>query len=83
MANALLQQLRSKVEAASGPPATTRTEILKLVTELERETATSGSTVHRRGLDQLVATVEGLEASHPEITALANRIATGLANVGI
>lgn len=83
MVNDLLQQLRSKVEQASGLPATTKTELLKLVAELERQTVATGSTEHRHGLNQLVASVEGLEASHPDITALANRIATTLANMGI
>jgi hypothetical protein len=34
-------------------------------------------------VDRLVAAVEGLEASHPEITEVANRVATMLGNMGI
>ena len=83
MANDLLQQLRSKVEKASGLPATTKSELLNLVAELERQPPSAGATEHRRGLDRLIASIEGLEVSHPDLTAEVNRIATILANMGI
>ena len=83
MVNDLLQQLRSKVEQASGLPATTKAELLKLVADLERQTTAAGKVEHRDGLDRLMASVEGLEASHPDITALVNGIATSLSNLGI
>lgn len=82
MVNDLLQQLRSKVEQASGLPATTKSELLKLVADLEGQAA-AGKVEHRDGLDRLIASVEGLEASHPDITALVNGIATTLSNLGI
>jgi hypothetical protein len=34
-------------------------------------------------LEQLVTSVEGLEASHPEITTIVNRLANTLGNMGI
>jgi hypothetical protein len=83
MVKDLLDQLRLKVDRASGLPAETKSELLKLVAELESQTAAAGQADHRHGLKQLVASVEGLEVSHPEITALVNRIATTLANMGI
>lgn len=86
MVKPLLEQLRAKVESASGLPATTKTELLKLVAELESQSArpgSAGATADPHGVDRLVAAVEGLEASHPEITEVANRIATMLGNMGI
>ena len=90
MVKPLLEQLRSKVEKASGLPDTTKAELLKLVAELESQagnaTAAAGasdSTVGQRHVNKLVASVDGLEASHPEITGLVNRIATALGNLGI
>ena len=86
MVKPLLEQLRNKVENASGLPDTTKSELLKLVADLDRQTAgtaTTDSSAGKHGVDRLVSSVEGLEASHPEITDLANRIATMLANMGI
>jgi hypothetical protein len=81
MVKPLLEQLRAKVENARGLPDTTKSELLKLVTELESQSA--GQDAGRHGVGRLISTVEGLEVSHPEITDLANRIATTLANLGI
>ena len=86
MVKPLLEQLRAKVENASGLPDTTKSELLKLVADLDRQTAGKTATTSatgKHGVDKLVSSVEGLEASHPEITDLANRIATMLANMGI
>ncbi len=86
MVKPLLEQLRTKVENARGLPDTTKSELLKLVADLESQTAGNAATVSgegRHGLNRLISSVEGLEASHPDITSLANRIATMLANMGI
>ena len=86
MVKPLLEQLRAKVEMASGLPATTKAELLKLVSELESQSTGSSPAVAVKnpdGIDRLVAAVEGLEASHPEITEVANRLATMLGNLGI
>ena len=83
MVKPLLDQLRAKVETATGLPATTKAELLKLVAELETQAARPGSGANPHGVDRLVAAVEGLEASHPEITDIVNRIATMLGNLGI
>jgi hypothetical protein len=86
MVKPLLEQLRSKVENARGLTDVTKSELLKLVTELETQAAGSTSTISaegRHGFERLVSSVKGLEASHPDITELANHIATMLANMGI
>ena len=86
MVKPLLEQLRAKVENAHGLPDNTRSELLKLVADLESQTAgkAAGDSGGRPpGVDRLISVVEGLEASHPDITGLANRIATMLANLGI
>ena len=86
MVKPLLEQLRAKVENATGLPDTTKSELLKLVAELESQAAgkaAAGSGVSPHGLNRLISSVEGLEVSHPEITDLANRIATMLGNMGI
>jgi len=86
MVKPLLEQLRTKVENAVGLTAATQAELLKLVADLERQTAgkaASQSAVHHPGIARLTTIVEELEVTHPEITSLANRIATMLGNVGI
>ena len=86
MVKPLLEQLRTKVENARGLPDATKSELLKLVADLDRQTAGKTATASgtgKHGVDRLVSSVEGLEVSHPEITDLANRIATMLANMGI
>jgi len=86
MVKPLLEQLRAKVENATGLPDTTKSELLKLVAELESQAAgkaAAGPGASPHGLNRLISSVKGLEVSHPEITELANRIATMLGNMGI
>ena len=86
MVKPLLEQLRTKVENARGLPDTTKSELLKLVADLESQTANDAAAISaegKHGLDRLISSVEGLEASHPDITGLVNRISTMLANLGI
>ena len=74
------------MENARGLPDTAKSELLKLVGDLESQAAGTAATVSaegKHGLDRLISTVEGLEASHPDITELANRIATMFGNMGI
>ena len=86
MVKPLLKQLRAKVENAHGLTDTTKSDILRLVTDLERQTA-GNTAIHsaaaKHGGAQLTDLVEKLEISHPDITSLANRIATMLGNVEI
>ena len=86
MVKPLLEQLRAKVENAHGLTDITKSDILKLVADLARQTA-GNAAIHpaaaKHGGAQLKDLVEKLEISHPDITSLANRIATMLGNVGI
>ena len=82
----LLEQLRAKVENSQGLTDTTKAELLKLVADLERQTAGNAainSAAGQHGVKQLAVIVEKLEVSHPDITDLANHIATMLENMGI
>lgn len=86
MVKSLLVQLRAKVENAHGLTDTTKSELLKHVDDLERQTA--GNTAinpaaAQPGDERLTDLVEELEILHPDITSLANRIAMMLGNVGI
>ena len=77
MIKPLLAELRTKVENARGLTNTTKVELLQIVQELECQPAGQ----HR--IDQLRSVIREIEVSHPDITDVANRIATMLANIGI
>jgi hypothetical protein len=90
MLDQLLKQLETKVENTGNLPDETRAELLKQaaalkVQQAEDEMAAEGDEIDepREGVDRLMASIEGLEASHPEITSLVNRIAMTLGNMGI
>lgn len=90
-----LAQLRSKLEQEPGLPETTKAELLKLVAAVEIETL--GGAGNRTdvaasdaedadgqgGLGKLAASVEELEASHPELAASINQVAITLSKMGI
>ena len=91
-----LNELRSVVEQATDLPEETRAKLLELTTELERDvqegtvtpTATSSSDTadssdtSSGSSGRLVSAIEGLEASHPEVTATVNNVATLLSKLG-
>lgn len=86
----LLAQLRNQVENADNLPESTREELLQHLEAMEDSHASvmeypaeEAATTEPQGIDKLVSSVEELEASHPEITATVNRIATVLGNMGI
>lgn len=86
MIKPLLEQLRIKVEQAQGMKDTTKSDLLKLVAEIESKTAgnaTISSAEGQQHADKLSDHVEELEVSHPEITALVNRITTMLGDLGV
>jgi len=94
MIDKLLQQLRVQLENSESLPDTTKQEILRHVEAIEHRTGTSTeasaaaepdqvAAEEPQGLDKLRSSVEELEASHPEITALVNRVAVALGNMGI
>jgi hypothetical protein len=88
-----IQQLRSRLTTAAGLPEQTRQELLGLVSALEDETAarSEGASAVGEGsegtdspaLQRLVGSVEELEASHPELVASLNRVASVLGKMGI
>ena len=96
MIDKLLEQLRTQLENSDNLPDSAKQEILRHVEAIEHRTTTPGveagtlisatdetSSEEPQGLDKLVASVEELEASHPELTALVNRVAVALGNMGI
>ncbi len=92
-----LEQLRSIVNSAEGLPDATKDEILTRLAAVQVEAGGIGQepaanateedipavTGTARALGRLAGAVEGLEASHPQITATVNSIATALSNIGI
>jgi len=91
-----LEQLRVKLEQAAGLPESARTELMELVRAVENdagigETAASntaapeggGEAVAASGIDKLLSAVDELEASHPDLAASINQVASTLARMGI
>jgi hypothetical protein len=74
---ALLKDLQAlKTEAASLEPTSaeaTRKEFAKPATESSTESM----------IEELTSSVQGLEASHPRLTELVNRVSVVLSNMGI
>lgn len=88
----LLAELRKQVERADNLSEETRADLLQHVEAMESSHANIAfeepddsidTADEPQGIDRLVSSVEELEASHPEITATVNRIATVLGNMGI
>ena len=86
-------ELRTVVQQADGLPEATRTRLLQLAAELEREAAqlasqdeggqrSEATTEGPSGSNALVSAIEGFEASHPEVTAAVNNTATMLSKLG-
>jgi hypothetical protein len=84
-----IQQLRDKLAEASGLPEGTRAELLDLLRAVEREAAGGEVSVAEAedadspALGKLVNSVEELEASHPELVASINQVASVLGKMGI
>lgn len=90
MIDQLLEQLRASVTTSATLPEQTRADLLAHLQSMEEELrahpeapAESGPPAESHGLARLRASVEELEASHPEITSLVSRLATHLSNLGI
>lgn len=84
----LLNQLRTTVTEDATLPAATKADLLQHLDAMESQTAAVAGHAaevesEKPVLDQLVSSVEGLEASHPEITGIVNRLANMLGNMGI
>lgn len=88
-----LEQLKSRLELAAGLPDSTKAELLNLVERVRSEAgvssaetegaATEGEDSSEGGLGKLMASVDELEASHPELAASINQVASTLARMGI
>jgi len=94
----LLEKLRSAVGEAGELSENTKDELLRHVAAMEASTgatvprggaagesgdALPESTGQAHSFEGLTTSIQGLEAAHPEITDLVNRIATALGNMGI
>jgi hypothetical protein len=88
MIDPLLEQLRKELKTAT-LPETTRADLLAHLESMEAELrahpegSSESGPAESHGLARLRASVEELEASHPEITSLVSRLATHLSNLGI
>ena len=88
-----LKELRAMLEKAANLPEATRGSLLEHVEAIEKETslksaqtseaAADATSEEQHGIGKLVGAIEEIEASHPDITALVNRIAGTMANIGI
>ena len=87
-----LEQLRARLEQATGLPEGARSELLGLVEAVRSDAglgaqsdASSGDEPggEATGLSKLIASVDELEASHPDIAASINQVANTLAKMGI
>ena len=97
MITQLLEELRIAVREASGLSESAKAELLGHVTAMESCTDDSESPATGDGapvsvgennlldhpIEGLKTSVESFEASHPDITAIVNRIAMALGNMGI
>lgn len=87
------EELRAVVEMSEGLPETTRSELLRIADQLEREALELGMSQEPKddaetdreastAAHGLVSAIEGLEASHPELTAAVNNTAAMLSRLG-
>ena len=83
-----LDELRATLEQAQDLPESTRTKLLELLATVQNEAADTTPTEDaeaepKEGMNGLLASVESLEASHPEIASLINQVAMTLSRMGI
>lgn len=89
MLDQLLKQLQTKVETTGNLPEETRAELLKQAEALKEQAERDEEITEEEEAgepdagERLLSSIEGLEATHPEITSLVNRIAMTLGNMGI
>ncbi len=84
-----LDQLRTTLEQAQDLPESTRTKLLELLDTVQNEVSEASGDGAAEGESEptgvtgLLASVEQLEASHPEIASLINQVAMTLSRMGI
>jgi hypothetical protein len=94
-----IRNIESRVQASANLPEQAKAELLELLASmraelqgvkkehLEQAEGSAGEVPHGESLDDalggLTGTVTELEANHPRLSELANRLAIALANMGI
>ncbi|MGA3169819.1 MAG: DUF4404 family protein [Chthoniobacteraceae bacterium] len=94
-----IRNIEARVQSSANLPAAAKAELLELLEALRAELGAvnrehlaraegdSGSAHHGESLDDalgaVTGTVRALEATHPRLAALANRLAAALSNMGI
>ncbi|HEX4085563.1 MAG TPA: DUF4404 family protein [Chthoniobacteraceae bacterium] len=74
-----IRALESRVQASGNIPDASKKELLDLLADLRAELRETKPAHQAESLDTLIA----LEAEHPKLASLANRVAVALANMGI
>ena len=90
-----IEQLRNRLMQTSGLAESTKAELLELVAAVRKDAAgltgqdhpaagsATSETEPQGGIGKLLASVDELEASHPELAASINQVANTLAKMGI
>jgi len=83
MIASLLDQLRSSITNAQGLSDTARADLLAHLDAMEPAAASELPNHDPSALDALRSSLQSFEASHPDLTAQLNTLATTLANIGL
>ncbi len=79
----LLEKLRASVNDAQGLTEADRATLLGHINAMEPAAASELPTPEPSALDELRSSLQSFEASHPDLTAQLNTLATTLANIGL
>ena len=79
----LLEKLRASVNDAEGLSDADRATLLGHINAMEPAAASELPTPEPSALDDLRSSLQSFEASHPDLTAQLNTLATTLANIGL
>ena len=84
-----IQSIEAKVQAIESIPEETKAELLTMLSELKAEVASIAKPRSEEPerveetMSELTSSVRALEAEHPHVVQLVNRLATILSNMGI
>jgi outer membrane protein TolC len=79
----LLEKLRASVNDAEGLSDADRATLLGHINAMEPAAASELPSPEPSALDELRSSLQSFEASHPDLTAQLNTLATTLANIGL
>jgi len=79
----LLEKLRASVNDAQGLSDADRATLLGHINAMEPAAASELPSPEPSALDDLRSSLQSIEASHPDLTAQLNTLATTLANIGL